>query len=73
MRCVTLKNVILLVILSKKCSVNIWLIINSYIAESILMHIHIYNQKFYSAGVLLCCTNKKKVTCQITPQKKDVH
>jgi hypothetical protein len=44
----------------------------SIYATSILMYMHGCNRKFYNTYVTSHCT-KKKVTCRIMAQMKDIH
>ena len=41
-----------------------------YTTMSTLRHKHGCNQEFYNMHVLSYCTNKKKVTCHVTPQRQ---
>ena len=52
------------------CCINMWPIINHYVATSILKNVHVRNQKLYNTNVLPTYTNKNKfVTYE---KKKDI-
>ena len=68
-RCAELHDLIISVILRKKCHINIFPIIDIYAAVSIVMYVHGYNRQFYCTHFshatrikTICVTNKKK-TC----------
>lgn len=55
----------------KTAIINISVIVNCCTTMSILRHKHGWNQECYNMHVLSYCTNKKKkVVCQITPQRQ---
>jgi hypothetical protein len=54
----------------KNAIINICPNVICYTTMSTLRHKHGCNQEFYNMHVLSYCTNKKKVMCQITPQRQ---
>jgi hypothetical protein len=73
MRCAKLQDIIMWAVLSKNCYTNIRPIMDYYAATSILLYMHGCDRKFYNMYVFSHSKNKTKVTCQITPQNKDIH
>lgn len=73
MRYAKVQDVILCVTFSEKCHINLCIIVTRYVATSILMYVYDPDRNFCNMCVLSYATNKKKITCEATAQKKYIN